>query len=493
LRWLSFFLASLLNGAVVEGTAVNAVTGAPVARAKLTLHSGDRIVYSAVADEQGRAMAPDVADGSYRVQWEAAGFVAPPMGAPLLVAAGSAPVRIRVELKPYGGIAGTVAFGDGEPAAGVQVELYGVTRRGVQRVRTGSDGRFEFASVAPGSYQLGARPGRPKMPAVAPVDGQAFAWITTFAPGVAERSAADRIAVRPGAVVQTGIRFLKRPVYRVRGTVVNETGQPVAGVPVRLGHPDPWIVSDLGTKSHADGSFELPVVPDGDWRLHAEGVGRKGFTNFHISGRDVDRIEVRMELPFQITGRVDRDDLSKATAIYLLPADGMLERRTEAFHKPDGSFVLDRVLPGRYRITPLGYMPGYYVDSVLLGDRDVLTEDVDLFPGAPPVRIVYKPNAGRASGTVDKGKGSTVVFLPKDEALMDGQFIRTARCGEDGRFQLHSLRPGSYSAFAFDRIEFDLLENPEFVRSFANRGVTVQIRQGETASVDLRVTAWPEY
>jgi len=111
-----------------------------------------------------------------------------------------------------------------------------------------------------------------------------------------------------------------------------------------------------------------------------------------------------------------------------------------------------------------------------------------------PLRVVYKSGAGRATGTVERGEGAWVVLVPQDEALRDSdQFIRTARCAAYGKFAIDNLRPGSYYAFAFDRVRKEMLEDVEFVRKIVPRAVRVEVRHGEAANFDLVPQVWPDY
>ena len=99
----------------------------------------------------------------------------------------------------------------------------------------------------------------------------------------------------------------------------------------------------------------------------------------------------------------------------------------------------------------------------------------------------------RELGLAKHGRGGTSIYvLPQDEAFLNQQFIRSGRCDGNGRFEIDSLRPGSYYAFAFDRVDGAALSDPAFVRGLAPLAETFQVKQGETASVRLKVTPWPE-
>jgi hypothetical protein len=83
-----------------------------------------------------------------------------------------------------------------------------------------------------------------------------------------------------------------------------------------------------------------------------------------------------------------------------------------------------------------------------------------------------------------------VVLLPSEEALWDAQFIRSAKAGAGGQFEVGSLKPGEYLAFAFAEPQnLDELSDPALVRPLLAQGVRVVVRQGEVSETTLRITA----
>jgi hypothetical protein len=288
------------------------------------------------------------------------------------------------------------------------------------------------------------------------------------------------------------------PLFHLRGIAVDEQGRPLLGAKLQLIH-DTWVGSEAETKSAADGSFEFTAVRPGDWRIKGEAfrnnAASEGAATGRIADRDVENVQVRLNPPFPVTGFVDRDEPRdakgerKVTGVFLEGVDDVM--RASAFHSQDGNFTIN-AFPGRYRIVPMGFVPGYYVESVTIGERDVTNQEVDLAPGTPPIRVTYRPHAGKVRGTVENCNESWVYALPQDEAFLNDQFIRSVQCDASGRFEIGSLRPGSYYAFAFDRVDAFALSDPAFVRALATRAEGFQVKQGETASVTLKVTPWPE-
>ncbi|HWQ54748.1 MAG TPA: carboxypeptidase-like regulatory domain-containing protein [Bryobacteraceae bacterium] len=501
------------NVGVVEGTVRNSVTHAAIGGVTVTLGDAG---YRGTTDAFGAFRILEVRAGKYTAKFTCQGFLPPPASDPAarpFVVNPDRATRVEAEMIPLAKISGRVTEREDRPAARIQVELHRFRRGSVESAMTDRDGQFTLSDIEPGSYLLVARPilagtslggHAERISPLRPPEGERAVWSPTWFPLAAERSGAERIVVRAGAELSGfNVRLLTSPVYRVRGVVLDEEGKRVAGASVVLVPTDEWdFLAETRTTSAKEGEFEFPTVRPGEWSLLADAkrdtVVLKGFGRVFVSDHDSDPLEVRVARAFTWSGFVEReeprdaDGKRKVTAVYLLPADGTPGARYASFHEQDGSLRFKAVYQGRYRIYPAGNLPGYYMESVRIGDRDVTAQAVDITPGMPPVHVVYRPDAGRVGGTVEQGEGATVVLVPRDESFMNDQFIRWAVCGRGGRFEVGSLRPGNYYAFAFDRVDLNAMEDRSFVRGLAFRAASVQVERNQVSSVELRVTAWPE-
>ena len=474
----------------LEGTVTNAATHAPMANARVIVNGvgvNQNVERRATTDDAGGYKVEGLAAGDYTCRFEADSFLG--ITSPVVHVA-SAGVKVSGELWPAAKLEGRVFDDEGQPAADIAVELYRYRGGRPITARAGHDGRFAFAGAAPGVYALAARPAHKAK------DGTALA--PTWFPGFAARAQAERVIARPGAEIYgLEIRLRRVPVWSVGGVAVDEENRPLAGVTVRLRPEDEWQPEEASTVSAANGAFRFAAVRPGEWRLAAAGAEREGYASLAVDKHDVDRVSIRLFPPFALEGFIERDEprdqegKRKLSGVYLVPEKGE-GKQVLAFHNQDGSIRFPRVQPGRYTIFPVGFVPGYYVESVKLGDREVMARPVDLTDGAIPFRVIYRGNAGRVRGSVEKGAGSTVALLPQDESLLDGQFIRTAKCDAGGRFEVGSLKPGEYYAFAFDRVDNEAFTDVTFVRNLRSAAVAVHVDAGQASDVELKVTPWPE-
>jgi hypothetical protein len=260
---------------------------------------------------------------------------------------------------------------------------------------------------------------------------------------------------------------------------------------------DELLPTNIHTVSGDDGSFEFPALPNGEWVVSAEmqsGGKVRGFAEAHMAGRDLDRVELHLSMPFTVRGSVSVDGsdgrkLDKKVAIFLRPLVGASEGLPQGILDQDGAFKIENVYPGLYKIFAVSPGPPHFLASILMGDREMLGQNVELASGALPVRIAFETKGGGVRGTVDDCGNATVVLLPQDNALREPQFVQTTRCAEAGRFEMTNLRPGDYYAFAFDQWEGPAALISGFDQSLVNQAVTAHVQKGDVLTIDLRVTA----
>lgn len=512
MRGLIFCLAVVFSmtaagqESVVLGVATNMATGQPLDQVRVELVAGGA-AHSATTGPDGRFRFEGVTPGVYqaivqrkdfeRRQWQ----VRIPGGT----------FHLDATLAPWARVSGVVTLGAGQPAAGVPVEL----RRRGGRPRftavTGSDGSYLLERVPAGRYLLSAggrgaelRKMKGYRPPKAGQTEAGMGWAPVFYPNGRTASEAQTLTIRPAQeLAGYDLRMEAVEVHSVSGVVEDERGQPAAGATLELFAADVWFGAEYETRADEQGRFRIDGVRAGDWFLRGStqtgGVTRKGKLATNVSRTDLHDLRVELGLPFSLRGMVEReeprdsDGQRKVSAVALNSLDGGAKGEL-TFHGQDGRIEIRNVYPGRYEIEPLGFLAGWYLEAVYLGDQDVLGKPVELRPGVPEFRVVYRDRAGAVRGSIERERPAYVYLLPVEEALWTGQFLRVARAGNDGNFDLHSLRPGDYFAFAFEEQQNpDDFSVPELVRPLATQGERVTVRRGLTSEVTLKAlpsTAW---
>ena len=157
----------------IEGRVVRAGTGEPLKKAWVVLQKAEarEMPRAATTDADGKFVLTDIEPGRYRLVTRRNGYVtrehgqrAPDRpGVTLTLAPGQRLDDILFELIPAAVIAGRVYDEDGEPAAGVMVEvmryLYARERRqlvAVERASTNDRGEYRIFGLEPGTYYVSA-------------------------------------------------------------------------------------------------------------------------------------------------------------------------------------------------------------------------------------------------------------------------------------------------------------------------------------------------
>ena len=509
--------------ATVQGVVTNSVTHAGIGGVAVTLWTQQAARYNATTDDSGAWQITGVKPGRYYSRYDKSGFVEPPhegpLGeAPVPVGAGGNPIQLDAALDPLATLRGRVLDPEGNPAAGVEVGINSFIS-----VKTDQDGEFVLKEVRPGSYTLVAKP--------APDEDKKDARtkiVPTYYPSAVDRAQAGTVVVRGGDDLPGfEIRLRTSPVYRIRGVVLDENGKPLAKATVKLlSQSTEHVLSgqmtfagsvryyfgsrgleaeEASVVSAADGSFEFPAVTPGEWRLRAEtepkrdsrqDVSLNWSRTIPAAITDDDLADVQIRFPATFTLEVTTDwggqpppeNMRRrfGTALLLISAD---DAGTAVPHLPRGSGDLSRfenVAEGRYRVVPLmGLLPGYYPAAILAGGQDILGQPFDLSPSTPPLRIVYKPNAGTIRGTVENGAGATVLLWPQSDSTLN--LVRAVQAGAGGGFEFGSLAPDTYDVLAIDRQNLE--RQPEWViRSFPASATAVQVDASGSPSIALPLT-----
>jgi len=484
----------------VEGTVFNAITAGPVSGAKVMLQQQGIGVYAVISDRYGNFRFDDVPDGTYTPQYSAVGFAAA-IGArinrPIEVKAG-ATVKLEGFLTPASRISGRVLDGRGYPVknARVDVVLFSDSINLHTDIHTDDNGRFTMplGPVRQNFTLVATPPSGWKPPAPDPDTNEARAWVRTYYPSAALRELAAAIAVPPsGDLDGIEIKLLALPMHSIRGVLLNAEGEPAPKT--EMGLWDARLTGEpaFSVTSAADGSFQILHVPEGEWRLVSEtgagGVTFRASEPMEVKSRDIEGLKLRLSAQIVVSGRVIFETRQGVPAPeppqFLLnarhagPRFAQTSRASRA--DPDGRFEFHDLYPGVYSLSTGPAPPGYYLDSIRLGNAPAPVE-MELSAASPELTVVYRSDGGAVRGTVENCHSSQVLLVPQDAP---GLPSFTATSGSDCHFEIGSVRPGDYAAIATPTINPWLdYGDPSLLRA-ASR---VTVRTGETTQADLRVT-----
>jgi hypothetical protein len=475
-------------------------------------------------------------------------------GIPFNLNPGQKLTGIQLSLAPTGSISGHIYDRDGEPLGKAQVQaLRMVYRDGrktlaiVQSTQTDDRGEYRLFWLAPGRYYINAKPDMPEM-AVDPASRSgatvAAAFITepvrfggyerasqpvvrkrtlsngevaeesyvpVYYPGVLEMEGASAIAVAAGATV-TGVDLsigsgLVRTRH-IRGRVMDAaTGQlvPNARIMAIPRNAGP-LVSIPVDQTDFSGSFDLAGAASGSYFVVATNNRISGMTAVEVRNTDIQNIAILGVVGFKVPGRFVIDGRSSTSEMRV--SDFRVARLVRdpdflgmpsggpTFNPPvlpDGSFTLEGVAAGDFRVAVRGLPPDGYVKSMRMGNSDVLESGLHI-EGAPqsPLEIVIGLNAGRIEGTVVNTRqeplpNRTVVLVPDLRHRQQSDLYKYVSSDASGRFQFEGIPPGDYALFAWENVESGAWQDAEFMSGFESRGKQVHISEGSRENIQLTV------
>jgi hypothetical protein len=490
----------------IEGRILNSATGAGIGGVGIRLLDSQRTVLTATTDDSGSFRIGALHDGQYSIEYQKEGFlVVRPEPPPRI--SGAEPLRFTAEMATWPTLRGRVTGPDGEPAAGIHVQLnFGLD------VATDADGFFTFTKIPPGAYTLVAR----RSPPTGPTDpGQdRIEPVPTYYPSVIDSTQAELIQIRGGADLSGyEIRLRTAPVQRIRGTVLGLDGKPAAKAQVSLITPPsgpPFLMrgavnlqvvsaasllAEQQTQTAADGSFEF-IARRGDWLLRAaSSIGldpqhrdlyQTGGASASVGTRDLDGVTVRFAQSFTLDLSIDWGQSKPASPrpqqLIFLPLEGQGTGIAMAGLTPAVSMS-----PGRAIVMAgLTATPGSYPAAVIIGGRDVLGQEVNLL-GPQPVQLVYRSDGGSVSGTIDKGANLIVALIPQESSPL--KIAISGRTDAGGAFSIADIPPGDYYAVAIQDTQG--MQTPVFRSFVAANGTRVKVEPSSSTTLELRASRWP--
>ena len=358
--------------AVISGQVVSEEDPAqPVRLAKVVLSSSAlRRELMVTSDSNGRFVFSKLAAGRYSLSVSKPGLMSTVYGAkrpggagvPIVVADGEQlPVTVKIARGAV--ISGTIRDANGEPAAGVRLQVltYGIDDTGARTLQnrtysnsgngllqTDDRGAYRIYGLRPGEYYVQAQPtlnsiggratsaaeiewaqravGAPGgLPGAIPPAGQSMTLAPVLFPGTPDPAAAIPIILKAGedrAGVDFAITFV--PTATVSGVIRGPDGSPPKLAQASLLRPNTRLAQGGNTlfiRPDAEGRFTVSNVPPGDYVLAARGSMQSStdpvagpmavasmplwaMTEVAVSGQDISGLELTLAPGLNVSGKL---------------------------------------------------------------------------------------------------------------------------------------------------------------------------------------------
>jgi hypothetical protein len=378
---------------------------------------------------------------------------------------------------------------------------------------TNDRGEYRISDVPPGRYLVQANWYRGTITEAQVVGGVRMAYVTTYYPNVSDPAQATQIHVTAGLELSgQDITMRREKVVRVSGKLLETDGSPAKNALVMFMSTDVQsVMSSSAAPVDAKGAFKAENVRPGNYnavvsRLDGSSGPQQTSQAIQVGESDIENVTLQLLPALEATGTITVEGERKSDVepnqcwVTAGSATGGLLGGGHAQVQKDGTFKLEGLAPGKVVVSAQCGGGEGYVKSILMGDEDVLGKEVDVGAlAAAGIKVILRTDTASVSGTLDvpedkrdPAKQPRVVLIPTDERLRRAGFIDYSTLDQDYHFGSKAVRPGEYLAYAFAEADNSTFDDPDFYRLMESKGVKVKLGPGETQTVELKLTPWPE-
>jgi 5-hydroxyisourate hydrolase-like protein (transthyretin family) len=477
---------------VISGTVISAKTGQPLQDASLTLsNTQDRKrVAETKTDGDGRFSFDNLPDAKYALRASHRGYIAAAyqehsggISTAIVTGEGRVSTGLEFTLDPQATLYGVVSDDSGDPVPQARIALYRKDRSSdtgkmqhVNGANSDGMGNFEIAHLAPGNYYLSVN-GTPwyathRQPWTYPGGKAAgdvrrspldVAYPVTYYPDATDFNAAAAIVVTAGDRIPVNLVLHAVPAVHLSIQIPSpepnqsffspQLHQDVFGsddfVPVAMNytHSDPRDPNSMLT-------LEFGGVAPGQYQLQVgNSNGQPGSYANIFASSDNSKIDLSSAVPLaEVSGKVTVAGVEgEAQGLNIALVPQQAGNRSGSQVEQDGSFHLQSVHPGVYRVTFTS--PGHAMTVVQLSATGGTVDGHFLKIGSDAVSL---------TATIAETTTSLRGFAMLDGKPVSGVFVllvpagssasrdpsRANQSDSDGSFEFPGLAPGAYTLVA---------------------------------------------
>ena len=497
--------------ASIEGSVLDAVTREPVKKASVTLNGRGSL--NAVTDASGHFAFRQLPAGQYNLfarserYPQAPGQIDTGQQLSISIAADEQKQDIRLSLIPGALIHGRIVDEDGNamPHCYVNAMQFRNTGNGraVQQISGSSqsddNGEYRISNLPRGKYYIEARCNQmvPLPHAfvrrASATDLPSLAYAPLLYPGAADLAVAAKVDAAPGVDI-SGIDFHMAPqrAFTVRGHVGGaDRNIQLNLAPTDSVRPHPGRGARVNPST---GEFQIANVLPGSYELIGfafdEGRSAFGKVSVEVGATPPEPIDLTLAPAPAINGSLSIEGDVKvpmnAVRVMMNPLASrpMMGPQPQAAVQSDGTFTLNPVMPGHWRLHVNG-APGY-VKSVKEGDRDVTPWDLEIGTSPVQLKIVIGTKFAQVEASLAaQAAGNEPITAILWAANGDPGIQQTLGMNPQSPTTI-SVQPGRYYACAFATAQpWMLMQNSVLRKALESHCETVEAAEGGTARVQV--------
>jgi hypothetical protein len=375
-------------------------------------------------------------------------------------------------------------------------------------------GRYRLYGVRPGHYVVSAAVG-----AVQSTDLPGYA--RSYFPGTSNAGDAQFVSIAASQdVVGIDVSLSRTRTARVAGTVLNASGQPANPGALTLtpaARSSAVVSVPVGARIFADGRFEFPNVPPGQYVVRADRgrsqrwiEGEFGTLPVVVDGTDLTNVTLQTSSGSTIKGRFTLDTYNDSKApspsafeLVPIPIDPDLSPSSPAIADIHDDWTFDIAgVNGPRRLSLIRTPAAWTLKEIRINGIDVTDRPLPFGradQSLTNVEVVVVDRISQLSGTIvdDRGRpapGSPMIVFStdRDRWYPASRFLRTTTTGSDGAFSIAGIPAGGYYAAAVSRLPADgddAWQDVEYLRPLIPGAASVTLRDGQQSTLTLRLPA----
>jgi hypothetical protein len=503
----------------IAGTVVNSITGAPLAKARISLmDTANRAnILSVITGDDGHFEFYSLNRSKYSLEGAKRGFIPAAyeqheqFSTAIVTGADFNTENLVLRLMPLAFVSGKVIDEVGEPVRKARVFLFTENHQGgMKRIeRRGADltddeGYYEFAALAPGNYfvSVSAKPwyafhlspsapkGGSSSSGAIPLD---VGYPTTYNNGATDSQSATPFPLQAGDHVQVDVHLSPVPVVHLTIRIPEDQQNVRMPVLQRRVFDTVEYVQNEGMQSIAPGVFELSGVPAGKYSVvfndpQSGRAQQSSQITLDKDGQELDASHGEAMASVKLSVKMPRQAPGSPQVTMALQDFRMRVIAANAIDAA-GEVTFEGIPPGKYALVAFSPDKRYSVVRTVFSGVETSDHVLTLTAGSSLSGTVsLAVGVVNVEGFVQRGgkpsSGVMVALIPKDpQSHLD--MFRRDQSDSDGSFALPAVIPGNYTLIAVeDAWGFQWLQ-PDVLNRYLQHGQNLTVGELMTNSVHL--------